>query len=105
MGDTLRDPTDHYRTTLPHAGATLKDSLMLPGVLLLVVSVAGLALCVASAGYMRPHSAALIALAAAVLGAVGVVLLAVERRRVQRIDSQWRRDEVPQSTTSNTRQP
>ncbi|HYO02202.1 MAG TPA: hypothetical protein VET27_10075 [Mycobacterium sp.] len=103
MGDTLRDPIDHYRTTLPHAGATLKDSLMLPGVMLLVLSVTGLALGVASAGYMRPQWAALIALAAAGVGAVGVVLLAVERRRVQRIDSQWQHDELRRSTTSRAR--
>jgi uncharacterized membrane protein YcjF (UPF0283 family) len=103
MGDTLRDPIDHYRTTLPHAGATFKDSLMLPGLMLLMLSVTGLVLGVASAGYMRPEWAALIALAAAGIGVLGVVLLAIERRRVRRIESQWRLDDAHRTSTIRLR--
>lgn len=86
MGDTRRDPIDHYRTSLPHAGATFKDSLLLPGILFLGLSAAAIAVGLASAGYMRPMWAvtAAVAIIAAVLG---VLWLVVERRRVNRIEA------------------
>ena len=36
MGDTYRDPVDHFRTTRPLAGESLIDVLHWPGYLLVV---------------------------------------------------------------------
>ena len=41
MGDTHHDPTDHSRTTQPHAGITMKDNLFWPGFILLAVALSG----------------------------------------------------------------
>jgi hypothetical protein len=63
MGDRHHDPTDHFRTTQPHAGITMKDNLFWPGFILLAV---------------------------ALLGTVaGALWFVVECRRVTRIDEQW----------------
>ena len=42
MGDRHHDPTDHFRTTQPHAGITMKDNLFWPGFILLIVAVSGI---------------------------------------------------------------
>jgi hypothetical protein len=42
MGDRHHDPSDHFRTTQPHAGITMKDNLFWPGFILLVVALGGM---------------------------------------------------------------
>ena len=42
MGDRHHDPSDHFRTTQPHAGITMKDNLFWPGFILLVVALSGM---------------------------------------------------------------
>ncbi|MDG4667265.1 UsfY protein [Mycobacterium sp. 236(2023)] len=86
MGDTHLDPIDHHRTTLPHSGATFKDAFLLPGIALLAISVVGIALGLASAGYMRGGWAALTIVAAALIALFGTFLIVRERRRVRRIE-------------------
>jgi hypothetical protein len=51
MGDTHDDPTDHSRTTQPHAGIAVKDNFFWPGLVLLVVATAGLISTAAEAAY------------------------------------------------------
>ena len=51
MGDTHDDPTDHSRTTQPHAGIVMKDNFFWPGLVLLVVSMFGLISAAAAAAY------------------------------------------------------
>ncbi|MGH3633522.1 protein UsfY [Mycobacterium sp.] len=90
MGDRHRDPTDHFRTTQPHAGITMKDNLFWPGFILLAVAVAGVISTAAAAGYHHDEWLATTVLVS-VLGTVaGALWLVVERRRVIRIDEQWR---------------
>ena len=88
MGDTHRDPIDHSRTALPHSGATFKDAYLLPGIALLAMSVVTTAVGLASAGYVHRGWSAIV-LAALAFGAAGAVFIAIERRRVRRIDLQW----------------
>lgn len=84
MGDTHHDPVDHHRTALPHAGATFKDALLVPGLLLLALSVVAVAVALASAGYMQAPLAAVIAAGAVLTGGFGVAAIFWERRRVRR---------------------
>ena len=89
MGDTHRDPTDHARTTQPHAGIVMKDNFFWPGLILLVVAMLGLINTAVAAAYRHCEwlsSTLLIAVLGAVAGALWFVM---EHRRVTRIDAQW----------------
>lgn len=89
MGDRHRDPTDHFRTTQPHAGFTMKDNLYWPGFILLVVSVAGMISTTAAAAYRHYEWLATTVLVA-VLGIIAAALwFVMENRRVSSIDERW----------------
>jgi uncharacterized membrane protein YcjF (UPF0283 family) len=89
MGDRHHDPTDHFRTTQPHAGITMKDNLYWPGFILLAVAVSGMISTTAAAAYGRYEWLATTVLVA-VLGTVaGALWFVVEGRRVTRLDEQW----------------
>jgi hypothetical protein len=95
MGDNHRDPTDHFRTTQPHAGLTMKDNLFWPGLILLVVAFSGVISATAAAAYRHYEWLATTGLIA-VLGTVaGALWFVVERRRVTRIDEQWQVADAP----------
>jgi hypothetical protein len=90
MGDRHHDPTDHFRTTQPHAGITMKDNLFWPGFILLIVALAGVISALAAAAYRHYEWLATTGLIA-VLGTVaGALWFVVERRRVTGIDERWR---------------
>jgi len=90
VGDRHRDPTDHYRTTQPHAGITMKDNLYWPGYILLAVAMFGMIFTAAAAGYQHGEWLPTTVLVS-VLGIVaGALWLVVEHRRVIRLDEQWR---------------
>jgi uncharacterized membrane protein YcjF (UPF0283 family) len=89
MGDRHHDPTDHFRTTQPHAGITMKDNLFWPGFILLGVAFSGVIGALAAAAYRHYEWLATTVLVA-VLGTVAAALwFVVESRRVNRIDAQW----------------
>lgn len=89
MGDTHHDPTDHSRTTQPHAGLAMKDNFFWPGLILLAVSTFGIISTVVAAAYRHYEWLAATALIA-VLGALaGALWIAVEQRRVTGIEKQW----------------
>jgi uncharacterized membrane protein YcjF (UPF0283 family) len=89
MGDRHHDPSDHFRTTQPHAGITMKDNLFWPGFILLAVAVAGMFGTAAVAAYGHREWLATTVLIA-VLGTVaGALWFVVELRRVARIDERW----------------
>ncbi|HEX4391611.1 MAG TPA: protein UsfY [Mycobacterium sp.] len=89
MGDTHHDPTDHSRTTQPHAGIAMKDNFFWPGLILLVVSTFGM-ICTAAAAAYRRYEWLTTTVLIAVLGAVaGALWIVVEQRRVTRIEEQW----------------
>ena len=88
MGDTHHDPTDHSRTTQPHAGIAMKDNFFWPGFILLAVAVFGMISTVVAAAYRHYEWLATTVLVA-VLGTVaGALWLVVEHRRVTRIEEQ-----------------
>ena len=88
MGDRHHDPSDHFRTTQPHAGIAMKDNLFWPGLILLVVALAGMISTAAAAAYGH-HEWLPTTVLVAVLGTVaGALWFVVEHRRVARIDEQ-----------------
>lgn len=89
MRDKYRDPTDHSRTTQPHAGMAMKDNFFWPGLILLAVATFGLISTAAAAAYGHDEWISTTVLIA-VLGAVaGALWLVMEHRRVTRIEAQW----------------
>jgi len=89
MGDRHHDPSDHFRTTQPHAGITMKDNLFWPGFILLIVALSGMIGTAVVAAYGHYEWLATTVLVA-VLGTVaGALWFVVELRRVARIDEQW----------------
>jgi hypothetical protein len=90
VGDRHQDPTDHFRTTQPHAGITMKDNLFWPGFILLAVAASGMISTAAAAASQHSEWLGTTALVAVLGTAAGALWLFVERRRVIRIDEQWR---------------
>ncbi|MFG1932682.1 protein UsfY [Mycobacterium sp. NPDC048908] len=89
MGDTHDDPTDHSRTTQPHAGIVLKDNFFWPGLILLAVSTLGL-IGTASAAAYRHFEWLSSTVLIAVLGAIaGTLWFVIENRRLARTEAQW----------------
>jgi hypothetical protein len=89
MGDTHRDPTDHFRTTQQHAGESMIDVYCWPGLFLISVGVMALIGCVAAAGYEHHEWILTAGVTALVAMLVGASWIAVEHRRVLRIENRW----------------
>jgi hypothetical protein len=89
MGDRHHDPTDHFRTTQPHAGFTMKDNLYWPGFILLAVALSGMISTTAAAAYGHYEWLATTGLVAALGTVAGALWFVVEHRRVTRIDQHW----------------
>ncbi|OBI27667.1 UsfY protein [Mycobacterium sp. E1386] len=89
MGDTHDDPTDHCRTTQPHAGIAVKDNFFWPGLVLLVVATSGLISSAAEAAYGRYEWLGTSVLVAVLATVAATLWLTIELRRVTRIDAQW----------------
>lgn len=87
-----KDPVDHARTTRPHAGESMKDNKIMPGLVVigvaLVLFVSGLA-----AHASGHHNVGIsLGLASLVLFVVGGAWLLIEHLRVRRIEERWYAD-------------
>ena len=90
MGDTHHDPTDHSRTHFQHAGESMIDVYFWPGLFLIAVGVVALVGCVAALAYHHPELLVWAGLTAVLTFAGGVSWLAVEHRRIRRVEARWR---------------
>lgn len=89
MKGAHRDPIDHSRTTMPRAGESMIDTLWFPGLILIALGVVGLAAIVAAAAYGHPQWVLPLALIAGAVTTAGGGLIALEHRRVLRIERMW----------------
>jgi hypothetical protein len=89
MGDTYRDPVDHVRTTRSHAGESMIDVLRWPGYLLVVAGVIAVVGCLAAFGTGHQSQGMTTGVVAVGTMTFGLVWLAVEHRRVRRIEDRW----------------
>ncbi len=89
MGDTHHDPTDHSRTTQPHAGLAMKDNFFWPGLILLAVSAFGMISTAAAAAYRHFEWLGATVLIAALGALAGALWIVVENRRVKSIEKEW----------------
>jgi hypothetical protein len=86
------DPIDHSRTTQPHAGESIIDTLWFPGLILIGVGVGALAGLVAATAYGHHEFLRTLGIIAVSAITLGVLLIAVEHRRVNRIEKRWLAD-------------
>ncbi len=89
MKGAHRDPIDHSRTHLPHSGESMIDTLWFPGLILIGVGIVGLAAIVAAAAYGRPDLVLPVALVSGAVVTAGAGLIALEHRRVLRVERIW----------------
>ncbi len=89
MKGAHRDPVDHVRTTLQHAGESFIDTLWLPGLILIGVGTVLIAGTVAATAYGESDVALILALVAGALVTAGALLVTVEHQRVKRVERQW----------------
>ena len=87
-----QDPVDHVRTTRPHAGESMKDNKIMPGLFVIGLSlVSFVAALSAFATSNHDVGGALAALAMAGF-VVGGGWLLIEHRRVRRMEQWWYAD-------------
>jgi hypothetical protein len=89
MKGAHHDPVDHSRTTMPHAGESMIDTLWFPGLILIAIGVIGLAGIVAAAAYGHTEWVLPIALVSGAVVTAGGGLIALEHRRVNRTERRW----------------
>jgi FtsH-binding integral membrane protein len=89
MGDTYRDPVDHVRTTRSHAGESMIDVLRWPGYLLVVAGVIAVVGSLAAFGTGHQAQGMATGIVAVATMTFGLVWLAIEHRRVRRIEERW----------------
>lgn len=89
MKGAYHDPVDHARTCQPRAGESFIDTLWFPGLLLIALGVVGLAAIVAAAAYGQGHLVLPLALVTGAVVTAGGGLIALEHRRVLRIERLW----------------
>lgn len=88
MGDTA-DPTDHFRTTCPHAGEFFIDRMCWPGLLSIALGVISLVGGVAAAAYGHQEWVLTLAVVGVLAIAGGLAWLVLEHRRIMKIEILW----------------
>ena len=89
MKGAHHDPVDHSRTTQPHAGESMIDTLWFPGLVLIAVGIICLAGIVAAAAYGNTEWVLPLAVVRGAVVTAGGGLIALEHRRVNRIERRW----------------
>jgi archaellum biogenesis protein FlaJ (TadC family) len=84
-----KDPVDHARTTRPHAGESMKDNKIMPGLIVIGIALVLFVSCLAAFATSH-HSSGLALAGLSVAGfIIGGVWLLVEHLRVRRIEERW----------------
>jgi FtsH-binding integral membrane protein len=89
MGDTYRDPVDHVRTTRSHAGQSMIDVVSWPGYLLVVAGVIAVVASLTAFGTGHQSQGMATGVIAVAAMTFGLVWLAIEHRRVRRVEDRW----------------
>ena len=84
-----KDPVDHARTTRPHAGESMTDTKIMPG--LIVIGFALVCFVGSLAAFATSHHDVGLAFASLAMAGIviGMLWLAIEHRRVRGIEERW----------------
>jgi uncharacterized integral membrane protein len=102
MKGAHHDPVDHSRTTQPHAGESFIDTLWLPGLLLIGLGIICIAGFVAATAYNHAEWQLPLGLVAGALVTAGALLIALEHRRVRRVEDRWLAEHPDRDTHLHT---
>lgn len=92
-----KDPVDHVRTTRPHAGESMKDNKIMPGLVVIGLSLVSFVAAL-SAFATSHHDVGVMFTALALAGfVVGGGWLFIEHQRVRRLELRWYADH-PEAT-------
>ncbi|MBE1547516.1 archaellum biogenesis protein FlaJ (TadC family) [Mycobacterium sp. OAS707] len=84
-----KDPVDHARTTRPHAGESMKDNKIMPGLIVIGVALVLFVSCLAAFATGH-HDVGLTLSSLAGAGfIIGAGWLLIEHMRVRRIEERW----------------
>lgn len=89
MRQTRHDPTDHFRTTLPHTGESFINGYSWPGLLSIVLGVISIVGCVAAAAYRHTDWMLTTGIVGVMAIAGGIAWLILEHRRVLDFERRW----------------
>ncbi|WP_441962122.1 protein UsfY [Mycolicibacterium houstonense] len=87
-----KDPVDHARTTRPHAGESMKDNVIMPAIVLILVSVVLFVGTLAAFATGHPDVGFTVGALSAAGFVIGGLWLALEHLRVRRIEDRWYSD-------------
>ncbi|WP_066903568.1 protein UsfY [Mycolicibacterium houstonense] len=87
-----KDPVDHARTTRPHAGESMKDNVIMPAIVLILVSVVLFVGTLAAFATGHPDVGFTVGALSAAGFLIGGLWLALEHLRVRRIEDRWYSD-------------
>jgi hypothetical protein len=84
-----KDPVDHARTTRPHAGESMKDNKIMPGLIVIGVALVLFVSCLAAFATSHHGTGVVLASLAGLGFVVGGGWLLIEHLRVRRIEDRW----------------
>ena len=84
-----KDPVDHARTTRPHAGESMKDNRIMPGLIVIGVALVLFVSCLAAFATSHQDVGLTLASLAGAGFIIGAGWLLVEHLRVRRIEERW----------------
>src|ERR1700752_2931674 len=84
-----KDPVDHSRTTRPHAGESMKDNKIMPGLVVIGVTLVLFVSCLAAFATSHHDVGLTLASLAGAGFIIGAGWLLVEHLRVRRIEERW----------------
>ncbi|OBG86677.1 UsfY protein [Mycobacterium sp. NS-7484] len=87
-----KDPVDHARTTRPHAGESMKDNVIMPAVVLILMALVLFVGTLAAFATGNSDVGFTVGALSAAGFLIGSVWLAIEHMRVRRIEDRWYTD-------------
>lgn len=99
--DTFNDTIDHYRTSRPRVGQTLKSPAKEPGLLFMGVGLTAYAVCLVSFAHRQVEAGIIAALISLVAMAAGGAWLWKEARRVRKLENDYNAEKVIESVKAS----
>ncbi len=84
-----KDPVDHTRTTRAHAGESMKDNMIMPGLMVIGLALVLFVASLAAFATGHPDVGLMVGGFSAAGLVVGALWLALEHVRVRRIEDRW----------------